>query len=120
MPTAISGWGQKREPLELNAENNWIKSYRFTSYLQGNVYNEGSVIAAGNGILLFWHKPWHGCCDTCGEKNKNADMQVHITDLKINGISIYQNGNDHEINEDIAFDKKVSLAHNQNSLSISF
>lgn len=112
--------GTEEGASELNVENNWIKSYRFTSYLQGNVYNEASVIAAGDGRLYFGTSHGMAVVTPAGEKNKNADMQVHITDLKINGVSIYQNSNDHEINEDIAFDKKVSLAHNQNSLSISF
>ena len=103
-----------------NPENGEIRCLYFSNDKIRNFYNADCGIQLTDGRMAFGSL--NGIILL--EKNVKVDWQAHdksvVTDLFVNGVSIYDMGDDSPIEGDISGAKTISLSHRQNSLTIHF
>lgn len=115
-------WASTEEGLSrINTRNLKMKSFLLGNSFSENCYTENCVttlpdgtLAFGseNGMLLFKPEPT--------KYTKNTPMRVTITDMTINGISIYSKDMEGLMDKAVNYTNKITLPHDKNSLSISF
>ena len=107
----------------INGHDFSIKTYQFSNVLQGNVYSEDCAVKLKDGRLMFGTN--YGLTAITPEK----EMQIHkaskikacITDVKVNGKSLYEKeaGNE-KLDMALNYMKCISLNHKENTIEISF
>ena len=98
----------------INTRNNIVSTYQPSPVLQGNVATENCALRTKEGQLLFGTN--YGVVLITPTPNVlRPAQQVHasITDLHVNGLSIYES-------DGLALKPELLLDHNQNSLSFFF
>lgn len=115
-------WVGTEEGLTLlNAKTGDMRTIQFSSSLQENYITENCAIrlkdgrlafGAASGVLLI--KPH------LAPIGRGQEMKVTITDMTINGISVYDEQQEGILKEALDYTQKISLPHDKNSLSIYF
>ncbi|MBP7359715.1 MAG: response regulator, partial [Prevotella sp.] len=107
----------------INGHDFSIKTYQFSNVLQGNVYSEDCAVKLKDGRLLFGTN--YGLTAITPEKemqmHKPSNIKACITDVKVNGKSLYDKeaGNE-ELDMALNYMKCISLNHKENTIEISF
>lgn len=101
-------------------ETQSFENFYFSSIIQGNIYNESSVLRLPDNRLLFGTN--HGIVIIDPQKINSAHKitDITLTDLKVNGVSMHTNDEDSPLSQAISYSKKIVLNHNQNSFSFDF
>ena len=103
-----------------NLENGEIHCLYFNNNKIRNFYNADCGLQLPDGRMAF------GSLDGIILIEKNVDVKWHrhsqnvVTNLLIDGVSIYDMGEDSPVKGDISTMKAISLKHDQNSLTIHF
>lgn len=115
-------WVGTEEGLTLlNAKTGDMRTIQFSSSLQENYITENCAIrlkdgrlafGAASGVLLI--KPH------LAPIGRGQEMKVTITNMTINGISVYDEQQEGILKEALDYTQKISLPHDKNSLSIYF
>ncbi|GAA6528882.1 MAG: response regulator [Prevotella sp.] len=102
-----------------------VRTYQLSQDFRGNIFSDNSALLLPDGQLLFGTN--HGLAvirPLARERNISMPFPVRITDLRINGVSIFNNDSDTkeflQLREAVSQQRPVSLSHRQNSLSIHF
>jgi len=105
----------------INRQTPLIKTYMFSTNLSSNTYSDGAVQAMPDGRLFFGtvngmmilrpHEDNHSI---------NNSNKTDITDLFIDGVSIYDLRDDISLEKALNASKKVVLPHNCSNLQIYF
>lgn len=118
-------WAGTEEGISrINTKNHNIKTYQFSNSLQGNVITEDCTLKLKDGRMLFGS--YYGLAIITPEKEllrySRQKYNVHITDLKINGESIYNelNSKNEDLIDALNSNKQINLKHNENSITINF
>lgn len=101
----------------INTVNNIVNTYQPSPVLQGNVATEDCVLRTREGQLLFGTN--YGMVvitPTPSTRGNAAAGRTHITDLHINGTSIYRD----ERLLALLNDDNVRLEHTQNTLTVFY
>lgn len=105
----------------LNTKTRDMRAIKFSSSLQENYIVENCAIRLKDGRLAFGTasgvlliKPQKATM------HKEPDLKVTITDMTVNGISVYDEQQENLLKEALDYTQQISLPHDKNSLSISF
>ena len=105
----------------LNAKTNDIRSFQLGRDIQSNNFTENCAVQLPDGRIalgvangMFFITPRR---DT---SIPNSRMKVAITDLTINGISIYDEEHNNMLTKSLSYAKEISLPSDKNSLCIYF
>ncbi len=101
-------------------ETSSFENFFFSKLLQGNIFNENSVLRLTDNRLLFG--TYHGILiiDPRNIKTPSPIKNITFTDLKVNGISMQPNDDDSPLTHSITYSDEIELKYNQNSFSIEF
>lgn len=97
-----------------------FSNYFFSTSMPGDVYQENCGISLPDGRVAF------GSSDGIVVVNPSSVVKspvvggIVFTDLKLNGVSVHPGGDDSPLVESLAYTKSLSLAHDQNSLTVEF
>ncbi len=115
-------WVTTEEGLSrINRKTMKMKSFVLGNSFSENAYTENcaaylpdGTLAFGseNGFLLIKPEP--------AKYNKHTPLKVTITDMTINGISVYNKEMEGIMDKALNYTKEITLPHDKNSLSISF
>lgn len=96
-----------------------VKTYRFDSRLERNIYSEGCALRLDDGRLLFGTR--QGLTVVTPRRNYDSDgnaaAQAVITDMRVNGIPL---GDNEDMAVSVHRSDKITLGHNENTISLSF
>lgn len=104
----------------INPRTMAVTNYQFATTMLNNLYSDGCAMRLQDGRLLFGTHdgltlmtPVQTEADKQGERHKDKNT-AQVTNIEVNGISIFE--------EERAFGnhQEVSLAHNENSLTLFF
>ena len=105
----------------LNAKTNDIRSFQIGRTIFSNNFTENCATRLKDGRLVF------GVADgmifiqpSRTISMPPAKMKAVITDLTINGISIYEAENEQFLTKALNYTREISLPHDKNSLNIHF
>lgn len=105
----------------LNAKTNDIRSFQIGRTIFSNNFTENCATKLNDGRLVF------GVADgmifiqpSRTISMPPAHMRAVITDLAINGISIYEAENEQFLTKALNYTREISLPHDKNSLNIHF
>lgn len=105
----------------LNAKTNDIRSFQIGRTIFSNNFTENCATKLNDGRLVF------GVADgmifiqpSRTISMPPAHMRAAITDLAINGISIYEAENEQFLTKALNYTREISLPHDKNSLNIHF
>src|SRR5574344_1127255 len=114
-------WTGTEEGVSTINANNSIVSNLFSTLLQSNAFTEKCAILSDDGKLLMGTSYGMAVVTPNNNKDNKENLKTRITDLTINGISIYETNNaENDLQEDISVTKKIVLDYNENSLSIFY
>lgn len=101
-------------------ESETFENFFFSKTIQGNIFNENSVLKLKDGRLLFG--TYHGVAVVNPKQITSPQIisNITITNLKINGISMKPNEDDSPLKEAISYSTIVELNYNQNSFVVEF
>ena len=105
----------------LNTKTGDMRAIKFSSSLQENYIVENCAIRLKDGRLAFGAAS--GVVLIKPHKvrlSKEPDMKVTITDMTINGISVYDEQVENILENALDYTQSISLPHDKNSLSIYF
>lgn len=118
-------WAGTDEGLSrIDTRDNYVRKYILTNNVQSNSFADNSVLRLSNGDLAF------GTCyglvvlNPANERNVKDNVfssKVYITDIHVNGNSVYD-GQDSTSDLNSTIDDKghITLGHTQNSLTLYF
>jgi len=105
----------------LNAKTNDIRSFQLGRDILSNNFTENCAVQLPDGrIVLGVPNGMFFITPNRNDNIPNPRMKVAITDLTINGISIYDEEHDNLLNKALSYTKEISLASDKNSLCIYF
>lgn len=105
----------------LNAKTNVIRSFHLGRDILSNNFTENCAVQLPDGrIVLGVANGMYFITPNRHSSMPNAKMKVAITDLTINGISIYDEEHGDMLTKALSYTKEISLASDKNSLSIYF
>lgn len=112
-----SGSGLSR----INAKDGGIKKYDLSGNTQSNSFTENSARTLEDGRLMFGTENGVLIVTPKREKgNKQQLNKVYLTDLLVNGISIYEKPDSIIPDSALEVTHKIRLSHSQNSLTLYF
>lgn len=123
-------WAGTEEGISrINIGNSIVNTYQPSPVLLGNVATENCALRLKSGQLIFGTN--YGVVVVMPQKPHTAaaaTMRAHLTDLHVNGLSIYGTGTAHgdrqmptaDMAAQLTDGGTISLDHHQNSLSIFF
>ncbi|MDD4822348.1 MAG: two-component regulator propeller domain-containing protein [Bacteroidales bacterium] len=103
-----------------NPDARIFENYRFANMNLGNVYNAASGVKCGSGVLLFGSK--YGCYmfnPNTFYRNSYVPPVV-ITNLKINGETVFAETGSSSFSEAISYSKEIQLEYGKDNLTFEF
>lgn len=100
--------------------NKTFRNFYFSSSIAGNTYSENCATTLADGRLLFGTNDGIAVLEPKQISDKGKAVNVTFTDLVINGIHLQPEDKDYPLEKALPYTKEISLAHEQNSFSISF
>ncbi|MDH6343516.1 signal transduction histidine kinase/ligand-binding sensor domain-containing protein/DNA-binding response OmpR family regulator [Parabacteroides sp. PFB2-12] len=97
-----------------------FENFFFSNIVQENVFTESSVLRLPDGRLLFGTSHGVLMIDPGKIKSPDAFMDIKLTDLKINGISMRPNEKGSPLTRSIAYTDKIQMKYDQNSFVVDF
>lgn len=105
----------------INSKTMSMKSFVLGKLFSENAYTENCTTHLPDGRLVFGSENGMLILKPIKQRQEKPDnLKVTITDLTINGISIFKEEMSEISEEAINYAKEISLPHDKNSLSISF
>ena len=115
-------WVTTEEGLSrINSKTKKMKSFVLGNSFSENAYTENCATALPNGALAFGSE--NGILFIKPGTDKyvnNTPLKVTITDMSINGVSIYNKELEGIMDKALSYTKEITLPYDKNSLSISF
>lgn len=105
-----------------NLETETFENHFFSSYSLGNSYCDNSVYVTPKGEILFGSNYGFVLIEPVKRIDSNTSFapQVVLTELNVNGATVYSGEKKSPLEADIAYTKSLHLAHNQNSFELHF
>lgn len=115
-------WVTTEEGLSrINSKTKKMKSFVLGNSFSENAYTENCATALPNGALAFGSENGILFIKPGTDKYvKNTPLKVTITDMSINGVSIYNKELEGIMDKALSYTKEITLPYDKNSLSISF
>lgn len=103
-------------------DGRYVRRYLLTNNVLSNTFNNGCAIRLGNGQLAFGTVNGMALINPANDKITNAPASTvpFLSDLYVNGISIYEGLDSVITDKALPLTQKITLDHNQNSLTFFF
>lgn len=118
-------WASTEEGISrINPNDNTVTRYTASTNIQSNFFSENSCYTMPDGNILFG--TGYGIAEIMpADDHKKISYSTPrtpiVTDIQINGLSIYESGEDSTIlQKALCSSDKLELKHNQNSLTIYY
>lgn len=117
-------WASTDEGLSrIDQKDYYVKKFILSENVQSNSFAENSVTTLPNGKLAFGSRYGIAIINPRDEHKRKYATPPHnviISDLQINGISIFDKENTQLLDSALNITKKLNLKHSQNTISIYF
>lgn len=113
--------GTEEGMSRIDYRHNTIKTFMFSNVTGGNIYSESCSMRLPDGRMLFG--TGEGLAVVSPEKG-SAPMvtarKATVTDMAVNGISLYKNNEEGLMKEALSHAKTIELPHDRNTLTVYF
>lgn len=106
----------------IDPHDNYIRRYQLTNDVLGNTFAENCALRLADGRIVFGTGNGMVTINPARERQHHrvAAPRVMVTDLLVNGISVYEALDTTILSQPLQSTDKITLSHNQNSLTIHF
>ncbi len=106
----------------IDPRDNYIRRYQLTNDVLGNTFAENCALRLADGRIVFGTGNGMVTINPARERQHHrvAAPRVMVTDLLVNGISVYEALDTTVLSQPLQSTDKITLSHNQNSLTIHF
>lgn len=106
----------------IDPRDNYIRRYQLTNDVLGNTFAENCALRLADGRIVFGTGNGMVTINPARERQHHrvAAPRVMVTDLLVNGISVYEALDTTILSQPLQSTDKITLSHNQNSLTIHF
>lgn len=113
--------GTEEGMSRISHRNRQVKTFMLSDLMNGNIFSENCAATLADGRLLFGTT--NGLAVVTPQKEAaeiSADRHAMVTDLTINGVSIYNAKEQSLLSESLSHARKIELPHDKNTLTIYF
>lgn len=115
-------WVSTEEDLSrIDTKNGGVRTFHIGQQIQSNIFSENAALLASDGRIIFG--TGYGLAVVRPKVDKaigRENVNICITDLLINGISVYNTPDMQDAQRAFASENSISLTHNQNSITLFF